>query len=209
MKYGSLFSGIGGFDLGLDRAGMECVWQVEIEPKCQRVLARHWPNVNRYDDVRTFDGRTAGPVDLICGGFPCQDVSVAGPRTGLAGERSGLFHEFMRIAREARPRWVVIENVPGLLSSGKRRDMGTVLGALADLGCGYAYRVLDAQHFGLAQRRKRVFIVGHLGEPWSAPAAVLLEPASLPGDPPTRRAEGARVAAQLREALRSVAETVA
>ncbi len=194
MTVGSLFAGIGGIDLGLERAGMRVVWQVEIDPACQKVLERYWPGVRRYGDVRTIEPSDLEPVDLVAGGFPCQDVSVAGRRAGLAGQQSGLFFEFVRIVAALRPTWVLIENVPGLLSSNRGRDMGTVLLALAKLGYGYAYRVLDAQYFGLAQRRKRVFIVGHLGAPWSAPAAVLFEPESLPGDPPPRRAKGQTVA---------------
>lgn len=115
----------------------------------------------------------AGSVDLLAGGFPCQDLSVAGKRRGLAGERSGLFFEFARIADEFRPRWLLVENVPGLLSSANGRDMGVVLATLADLGYGLAWRVLDARFFGVPQRRRRVFIVGHLGgEPERAVRAV-------------------------------------
>lgn len=198
MKFVSLFAGIGGFDLALERAGHECVAQIEIDPACRKVLSRHWPNVPRFEDVREVDGRgLGGPVELVVGGWPCQDLSVAGLRAGLAGERSGLFSEFIRIARECSARWILGENVPGLLSSNGGRDMGTVLGAVADLGMGHAYRVLDAQFFGLAQRRKRVFVVGHLGEPWSAPVAVLLEPESCDGDPPPRREARPGVAAPL------------
>ena len=162
LTVGSLFSGIGGLDLGLERAGMTVRWQVEIDKNAQRVLRHHWPDTALYEDVREVGGEVER-VDLICGGFPCQDLSVAGRRAGLAGKRSGLFHEFMRIASELAPRWLLIENVPGLLSSNGGRDMGTVLGTLGELGYGWAYRVLDAQYFGVAQRRRRVFIVGCLG----------------------------------------------
>ncbi|CEP68734.1 C-5 cytosine methyltransferase [Moorella glycerini] len=187
MRVGSLFTGIGGFDLGFELVGMKVVWQVEIDQACSRVLEKHWPKVKRYGDIRTIKPAKLEPVDLICGGFPCQDLSVAGKRAGLAGERSGLFFEFVRIVAGLRPRWVVIENVLGLLSSNGGRDMGTVLWSLAKLGYGYAYRVLDAQYFGVAQRRRRVFIVGHLGKPWAAPAKVLFEPESCEGDSPPRR----------------------
>src|SRR5690606_9794224 len=159
------------------------------------VLARHFPEAQLYEDVRTVGRDELEPVDLICGGFPCQDLSVAGRRAGLAGERSGLFFEFARILDELRPRWVVIENVPGLLSSNGGRDMGTVLGTLAKLGYGYAYRVLDAQYFGVAQRRRRGFIVGCLGDAASA-VQVLFEPESCERNTPPRRAAG-RVAAAL------------
>src|SRR3990167_5596480 len=123
MKFGSLFTGVGGFDLGFERAEMTCAWQAEKDKHCLQVLANHWPNIKRYEDVKDV-GRNAEPIDLLCGGFPCQDLSVAGKRAGLAGERSGLWFEFARIIGELRPRWVVIENVPGLLSSNSGRDFG-------------------------------------------------------------------------------------
>lgn len=195
MKVGSLFSGIGGFDLGLERNGFDIRWQCEIDTNAQTVLRRHWPDATLYDDVTTLGGDVER-VDLICGGFPCQDLSVAGRRAGLAGERSGLFYEFMRIADECAPTWVLIENVPGLLSSNGGRDMGAVLGTLGDLGYGWAYRVLDAQYFGVAQRRRRVFIVGCLGNPARA-AQVLFEPESCSGDTPPSREAGARTAASV------------
>jgi DNA (cytosine-5)-methyltransferase 1 len=187
LTFGSLFAGIGGFDSGFEAAGMRCLWQVEIDDACNRVLERHWPGVRRHRDVKGVGNDNVEAVDLICGGFPCQDLSVAGCRAGLAGEHSGLFFEFMRIIDEISPAWVVIENVPGLLSSARGWDMAAVLGTLAKLGYGYAYRVLDAQYFGVAQRRRRVFIVGHLGESWSAPAEVLFEPESCERDSPPSR----------------------
>lgn len=188
MRYGSLFSGIGGFDLGLDRAGMECAWQVEIDPHCREVLTRHWPDVMRYEDVRTVGTHNLSAVDLICGGFPCQDVSVAGRRAGLAGARSGLWSEFHRILAELTPEWVVIENVPGLLSSNGGWDFATVLHGLVELRYGVCWRILDAQYFGVAQRRRRVFLVGHLGD--GRAAEVLFERESLPGNTAESRAPG-------------------
>ncbi len=185
MTFGSLFSGIGGFDLGLERAGMTCAWQVEYDRACRSVLERHWPTVERYDDVRTV-GAGLARVDLVCGGFPCQDVSVAGQREGLAGERSGLWFEFRRVLEVTRPEWVLVENVPGLLSSHHGSDFATVVRGLVELGYGVAWRVLDAQFAGLAQRRDRVFIVGSLGN--GRAASVLLEPSSVRWDPPPRRA---------------------
>lgn len=192
MKFGSLFSGCGTFDLGFERAGFECLWQCEIDKTCRSVLGRHWPNVYQYKDVKDID-RGAARVDVLCGGFPCQDLSVAGKRAGLAGQRSGLFFEFVRIAAALRPSWILIENVPGLLSSNDGRDMGTVLGQVAQLGYRFCYGVLDAQYFGVPQRRERVFVVGHLGN--RSGGEVLLEPESLPGDPPPRREAGTGVAA--------------
>jgi len=187
LAVGSLFSGIGGFDLGLERAGMEVRWQVEIDAKCGDVLAQHWPSVRRYKDVREV-GANLEPVDVVCGGFPCQDLSVAGRREGLAGERSGLWFEFHRVLAETRPRWVVIENVPGLLSSDGGRDFATIIRGLAELGYMGAARVLDAQYFGVAQRRRRVFIVGHLGD--GRAAQVLFERESSAWDTPPSREAG-------------------
>ncbi len=201
LTVGSLFSGIGGLDLGLERAGMEVRWQVEIDKAAQSVLRRHWPDTALYDDVTALGGDIER-VDLICGGFPCQDLSVAGRRAGLAGERSGLFYEFMRVVGELSPTWVLIENVPGLLSSNGGRDMGTVLGTVGELGYGWGYRVLDAQYFGVAQRRRRVFIVGCLGDAARA-AQVLLEPESCSGDSPPRREAGTRVTGGVAACLNS------
>jgi len=195
LTVGSLFAGIGGFDLAASRAGMEVRWCAEINPACRLVLAERFPKVRLYQDVKELsldphDSSSAERVDVLCGGFPCQDVSVAGRRSGLAGERSGLFYEFARLIEEGTPQWVVIENVPGLLSSNRGRDMGAVLGTLGELGYGWAYRVLDAQHFGVAQRRRRVFIVGCLGSGTGA-GQVLFEPEGSGGDPPSCRAPGA------------------
>lgn len=195
LTFGSLFAGIGGFDLGFEKAGMKCKWQVEIESFPIRVLERHWPNVKRLKDVKNVGKQELESVDAICGGFPCQDLSVAGRRAGLAGERSGLWWEFHRIISELRSRWVVIENVPGLLSSNKGGDMGALLWSLGQLGYGWAYRVLDAQYFGVPQRRRRVFIVGCLGDATGA-AKVLLEPESSAWSPAPSRKTG-RVSATL------------
>ena len=163
MKFGSLFTGVGGFDLGFERAGMKCEWQVEFDKNCQNILRKHWSETELFDDVRTVGKHNLKPVDVICGGFPCQDVSIAGKRAGLAGERSGLWSEFARIIDELEPNWVVIENVPGLLSSNRGRDFATVIRWLAERGYGVAWRILDSQYFGVAQRRRRVFIIGSFG----------------------------------------------
>lgn len=192
LTFGSLFSGIGGFDLGFERAGMTCKWQVEDNTHCNKVLNRHWPHVERHEDVRDFQTTNSVP-DVICGGFPCQDLSVAGRRAGLAGKRSGLWDEFRRVIAGMRPGWVVIENVPGLLSSNGGRDMGTILRALGKLGYRWAYRVLDAQYDGVAQRRRRVFIVGSLGGR-THPAKVFFDSESLPGNSPPSRSEKSDVA---------------
>ena len=249
----SLFAGIGGFDLALERAGVHVAASVEIDPACQGVLRRQFPESKIFNDVREVTGdqlRTAGFVPgrgILCGGFPCQDLSVAGRRAGLVGARSGLFWEIMRLADELSPRWLLLENVPGLLSAvcscpgddtctgnGRALDcgravtagdgdeaaeewlpnvphavkggtcpggcmeahggaMGTVLGALGERGYGFAYRVLDAQFFGVPQRRNRVFIAGCLGDR-SGPVEVLLEPEGGTGNPAQGRAARARTA---------------
>jgi DNA (cytosine-5)-methyltransferase 1 len=164
VNVGSLFAGIGGFDLGLQRAGMRVAWQVELDPYCRAVLARHFPKAQRYEDVREA-GQNLAPVDLICGGFPCQDLSAAGKGAGLDGARSGLWAEFARIVRELRPRYVVVENVPALLTGkGKRWDrapIGRVLGDLAEAGYDAEWACLSAREFGAPHLRKRVWIVAY------------------------------------------------
>lgn len=177
MKFGSLFTGVGGFDLGFERAGMECVWQVEFDKNCQTVLRKHWSETELFDDVRTVGRHNLEPVDVICGGFPCQDISVAGKRAGLTGERSGLWSEFARIIDELEPKWVVIENVPGLLSSNNGRDFATIIRWLAERRYGVVWRTLDSQYFGVAQRRRRVFIVGSFRSGCSS--EVLFEPRGM------------------------------
>jgi DNA (cytosine-5)-methyltransferase 1 len=175
----SLFAGVGGFDLAMERNGVDVVASVEIDKKCQEVLAHRFPNSKIFDDVTTVKGSDligAGFIPskgIITGGFPCQDLSVAGKRAGLAGERSGLFWEIARIVDETQTEYFVIENVPGLLSSNNGADFGVVIGTMADLGYSLGWRVLDAQHFGVPQRRKRVFIVGRRGSDSTSPAEVL------------------------------------
>lgn len=157
MRFGSLFSGIGGLDLGLERAGMECAWQVEIDPYATRVLAKHWPDVERHSDVRLCGRDNLATVDLICGGFPCQDVSIAGKQAGIDGERSGLWREFHRIIGEIRPRFILMENVPGLLI----RGIGRVLGDLAKIGYDAEWDCVSAKDVGAPHLRERVFIVAY------------------------------------------------
>lgn len=195
LVYGSLFAGIGGFDEGFNRAGMQCAWQVEIDDACNRVLERRFPGVPRFRDVRTIERSDVRAVDVLCGGFPCQDVSVAGKRKGLAGERSSLWFEFLRVIRMLHPRWVVVENPPGLLSSNAGRDFATVLRGLVECGYGVCWRILDAQYFGVAQRRRRVFVVGSLGN--GGCAQVLFESEGGGWNPPPRRQARQKVAASL------------
>lgn len=190
MTFGSLFAGIGGFDLGLERAGMTCLWQCEIDKYAKKVLEKHWVEVKRYEDIKRLTNPE--PVDLICGGFPCQDLSIAGKRNGLEGHRSGLFYDMARIIAEIRPSWILLENVPGLLSSKGGEDMQTVCETLVEFGYSVAYRVLDSQNFGVAQRRRRVYIVGSLGN--TSCVKVLFEPESLPVDLPKGKRKGNQIA---------------
>jgi len=196
----SLFSGVGGMDRGLDLAGFRHTLLAEINPWRRRVLAAHFPGVPILPDVRLVTRDAADPPDLLCGGFPCQDLSVAGRRRGLAGERSGLFHEFARIADAVRPRWILLENVPGLLSSNGGRDMGVVVGTLADLGYGVGWRVLDARYFGVPQRRRRVFLVGDLGGDGRSSLRCLCE--SCDGYSPTLDCSWQTAARRAREGAR-------
>ena len=160
LTYGSLFSGVGGFDLGFDRAGFECVWQVEKDKSCRTVLERHWPNMRRYDDAREVPTGSLDDwrVDVIAGGFPCQGISACNYRgLGLEDERSGLWHEFARIIRILRPRYIVIENVPSLTFRGLDR----VLFDLAESGYDAEWDTLSAQMFGAPHGRERLFIVAY------------------------------------------------
>jgi len=161
MKAVSLFSGVGGFEIGFDRAGIETILQAETNRHCRSVLERHWSETERIEDVREYrrGSRARGRVDLVYGGFPCQPFSVAGRREGNRDDRN-LWPEFRRVVQELQPRWVVAENVPGLLSFDGGRFFGSILDDLGELGFnGVAYAILDAQHFGVPQRRRRVFIV--------------------------------------------------
>ncbi len=161
MKVGSLFSGIGGLDLGLERAGIEIIWQVENDSFCQKVLKKHWPEVLLLGDVKKIDFTSLPAVDLICGGFPCQPVSCAGKRAGDKDER-WLWPEFYRAVCEARPRWVLVENVPGLMSMDSGRLFGGILRDLAASGYDVEWDLLPAAAFGAPHLRYRVFLVAYL-----------------------------------------------
>ncbi len=192
----SLFAGIGGFDLALERNGIKVIASVEIDKHAQGVLRKQFPNSQILGDIQEVSGEqliSAGFTPehgVIVGGFPCQDLSVAGKRAGLAGARSGLFWEICRLLDETQARYFILENVPGLLTSSGGRDMGVVIGALAERGYSIAWRVLDAQYFGVPQRRRRVFIVGCLGDEWRTPAEVLDLAEGSAGDTPPSRAKG-------------------
>jgi DNA (cytosine-5)-methyltransferase 1 len=186
MRYLSTFSGIGGLDLGFDRAGMTCVGQVEIDKHARAILDRHWPDVPKHDDITTAkewasDAGLVGAVDLVCGGAPCQDLSVAGKREGLAGSRSRLVLDMVALAAHVQAHTIVYENVPGLLSSNQGRDFGVLQLALADAGFPVIeWRVLDSRYWGVPQRRRRVFVVASTAE--RGRRAVLLEPEGSAGD---------------------------
>ena len=183
----SLFAGVGGFDLAMERQGVKVVAAVEIDKKCKDLLASKFPNTKLFDDVTELKGSDligAGfnsSAGIITGGFPCQDVSVAGKRAGLAGARSGLFWEVARIVEETQTEYFLLENVPGLLSSNNGKDFGVVIGTLADLGYSISWRLLDAQYFGVPQRRKRIFIAGRRASSGSA-SEILLKSESLRGN---------------------------
>lgn len=187
MRYASVCDGIGAVHVAWQPLGWECAWTSEIEPFPAAVVDHHW-GVRNVGDMTEITGELlneCGPVSLLVGGTPCQSFSVAGLRRGLDDPRGNLALRFVQLVGVMRPTWVVWENVPGVLSSAGGRDFGTFLGALAELGYGFAYRILDAQWFGVAQRRRRVFVVGHARD-WRRSASVLFEFDGVFGDHPTR-----------------------
>ncbi|MBR8657655.1 DNA cytosine methyltransferase [Achromobacter sp. Marseille-Q0513] len=188
MRFLSVCSGIEAASVAWNPLGWKAVAFSEIEPFPSAVLAHHYPDTPNWGDMTKYKEWPNVPIDLLCGGTPCQSFSVAGLRKGLDDPRGDLMLTFGAIAAKYRPKWLVWENVPGVLSSNKGRDFGTFLGMLGELGYGFAYRVLDAQFFGVPQRRRRVFVVGCLGN-WRAAAAVLFERHGLSGNPaPSRKA---------------------
>jgi DNA (cytosine-5)-methyltransferase 1 len=196
MKYGSVCSGIEAASVAWHDFGWEPQWFSEIEQFPSEVLKHRFPAVPNLGDMTTINQNPIAderPIDLLVGGTPCQSFSVAGLRKGLADPRGNLMLTFLSIADKFRPKWLVWENVPGVLSSNGGKDFGTFLGALGELGYGFAYRVLDAQHFGVAQRRRRVFVVGYLGD-WRVAAAVLFERESLQGNTKPSRKKRQEVA---------------
>jgi DNA (cytosine-5)-methyltransferase 1 len=216
MRVLSLFSGVGGFDMGLEAAGMTTVFQCEIDKHARAVLDYHWPTVPKWDDVTTLTGayilEHTGGVDLVAWGSPCQDLSLAGKRAGLSGERSGLFHEGVRIIKELRelsngqyPRWSVWENVVGALSSNGGADFGEVLHEMDEAGaCFSEWTVLDAQYFGVPQRRRRVFLASCFDSATSERCGSPLFPVaeSLPGDSAKGRKKGQGVTGEVASSLR-------
>jgi DNA (cytosine-5)-methyltransferase 1 len=201
--YGSVCSGIEAASVAWSPLGWRAAFLSEIEPFPRAVLSHHYPAVSLHGDFTTIQAEQYDAIDLLVGGTPCQSFSIAGLRGGLADDRGNLALEYLLLAKRLRPRWLVWENVPGVLSSNGGRDFGSILGGLGELGYGFAYRVLDAQYvrvdgFGRAvpQRRRRVFLVGHLGN-WRRAAAVLFERDCLQGHPAPRREAGERPAPTL------------
>ena len=193
MKYGSVCSGIEAATVAWHPLGWTPAFFSEIEAFPNAVLKAHYSDVPNYGDMTKFKEWPREPIELLVGGTPCQSFSVEGLRKGMDDPRGNLALVFLAIADRLRPRWVVWENVPGVLSSDEGRDFGCFLGGLGELGYGFAYRILDAQYCGVPQRRRRVFVVGHLGD-WRPAAAVLFERESLSWNPPPSREAGERVA---------------
>ncbi|MBK1637173.1 DNA cytosine methyltransferase [Rhodovulum adriaticum] len=187
----SFFSGIGGLDLGLERAGFTLNFHCEVKPFCREILAQHWPDLPVSEDIRKLDETDIPQADVWAAGFPCQDLSLArmGPRSGLRGSQSGLFHEFMRLVRGRMPRAIILENVHGLLSSHGGRDFAVVLKALDELGYGVAWRVLNSKDFGVPQQRRRVYIVA-MHRDGRGPGEVLFEPECGDWHPKKGRSNG-------------------
>ena len=186
MRYGSVCSGIEAATAAWHPLGWKPAFFSEIEKFPRAVLAHHYPDVPLHGDFTTIEAGQYEPIDLLVGGTPCQSFSIAGLRGGLGDDRGNLALEYLRLADRLRPRWLVWENVPGVLSSNGGRDFGSILGGMVKLGYCPAWRILDAKHFGVPQRRRRVFVVGYLGD-WRRAASVLFERESLRGDSPPRR----------------------
>jgi DNA (cytosine-5)-methyltransferase 1 len=190
MKYATVCSGVEAPSVAWEGLGWKPVFFSQFDPEHDytykadfpsRVLAHHYPDVPNLGNMLEINGSDyANSIDLVCGGTPCQDFSLAGKRAGMAGSRGNLTLAYVELLGSIKPTWFVWENVPGVLSSNRGRDFGAFLGAVAKLGYGYAYRTLDAQFFGVPQRRRRVFVIGHIGGNWKSPAEVLFEPESLP-----------------------------
>lgn len=200
MKVGSVCSGIGAPECAWSGFGWSFEWCSEIEPFPSKVLAYHFPNTpNLGDMTKIHEDKTfiESDISLLVGGTPCQSFSIAGLRKGLDDERGNLALEFCRILLTKQPRWFVWENVPGVLSSNGGKDFGTILQAFSECGYSVAYRILDAQYFGVPQRRRRVFVVGHLGNDWRPPFAVLFERESLRGNTKKSREKGKVIAAPI------------
>ena len=194
LRYLSVCSGIEAASMAWEPVGWQPAAFAEVEKFPSAVLTHHWPQVPNMGDMNNHEQWDLPAIDVLVGGTPCQSFSVAGLRKGLRDPRGGLMLTFLEIAQRRRPRWIVWENVPGVLSSHGGRDFGSFLGALGALGYGWAYRVLDAQWFGVAQRRRRVFVIANLGD-GAAPAKVLFESESVRRNPAPSREAGERTSA--------------
>lgn len=191
FRVASLFTGIGGFDLGFEKAGFEVSFQCELDKFCRRILKHRWPLIPIHENIKDLTAATIPVSNVWVGGFPCQDVSLArmGARPGLKGKRSGLFHDFARLVGEARPRVILLENVAGLLSSHHGRDFSTVIGTLAEFGYSVGWRVLNSKDFGVPQSRQRVYIVGCYRD-IEGPGKILFEAERCEGDAKTSKSNG-------------------
>lgn len=189
MKYGSVCSGVEAATMAWHHMGWTPSFFSEIEEFPRAVLQHHYPEVPLHGDFTTIGEKDYESIDLLVGGTPCQSFSIAGLRGGMADDRGNLALEFLRLAQRLRPRWIVWENVPGVLSSNGGRDFSSFLKGLEEIGYGFSYRILNAQYFGVPQRRRRVFVVGYLGD-WRPSTAVLFERHSLSWNPPKSREEG-------------------
>lgn len=188
MRYGSVCSGIESATVAWRHLDWEPAFFSEIEPFPRAVLEHHYPSTPLHGDFTTIEQNQYGKIDLIVGGTPCQSFSISGLRKGLSDSRGNLALEYLRLVDRERPRWVVWENVPGVLSSNGGRDFGSIVGGLGELGYGFAYRVLDARYFGVPQNRRRVFVVGCAGG-WQRAAEVLFECEGLPRNIAAREAQ--------------------
>lgn len=198
----SFFTGIGGFDLGFEKAGFAISMQCEIETFCNAILTERWPHVKKFTDIRKVNATAIPPADVWIGGFPCQDLSLArmGKREGLRGSKSGLFYEFTRLVGECKPRVILLENVAGILSSHKGKDFGIVISTLAELGYAVGWRTFNSKYFGVPQSRQRVYIIGCRGD-GKGPGEILFEPKCSERDYSTRRPNGQTVASAFQEII--------
>jgi len=209
--FGSLFAGVGGFDMRMEQANWKCEWQVEWDKHCQGILSKHWPDVPKYWDVQDVDGAKITPVDCIVFGSPCQDLSVAGKGGGLEGSRSGLFYQAIRIIKEMRnatgnqfPKWSIWENVPGALTSNQGNDFAKVIDEMANIGgLAIEWHILDAQWYGIAQRRRRIFVLACYdpGTAARCPEKILSVPEDSKGDIKQGRKKRKQIARQTSESL--------
>ena len=208
MKYLSVCSGIEAATVAWHSLGWEAAGFSEIEKFPSEVLKHHYPNVTNFGDMTKYKEWNLGTIELLVGGTPCQSFSVAGLRKGLEDPRGNLMLTYCGLLDHFKPKWFVWENVPGVLSSSGGRDFGSFLGAVAELGYGWSYRVLDAQYFGVAQRRRRVFVVGCLGD-WKSAAKVLFEPESLSGHPAPSRSKRQETTREFVPSLANCLQTTA